>query len=140
VLGGWFREMALPEALTAVDRVAAALGTTRLVDWPEVHAPAPPPSSSPRQKAALHLNDLRQRAHDFEPLSRDRFLANALLPAAWVVQAQRVRHWFARQVAGRLQTVDVLIAPATPCAAPTIGTEWLDIAGQRLPAAPAWGC
>jgi hypothetical protein len=38
VLGGWFREMAHAEALSAVDRVAEALGTTRLVEWPEVHA------------------------------------------------------------------------------------------------------
>jgi amidase/aspartyl-tRNA(Asn)/glutamyl-tRNA(Gln) amidotransferase subunit A len=35
--------------------------------------------------------------------------------------------------------VDVLIAPATPCVAPPIGTEWLDIAGQRLPARPSMG-
>ena len=84
-------------------------------------------------------DDLRQRAHDFDPHTRDRFLANALVPAAWLVQAQRVRHWFARRVAKALQTVDILIAPATPCTAPTIGTDWLDIAGQRLPARPSMG-
>ena len=56
-----------------------------------------------------------------------------------MVQAQRVRHWFARRVARVFETVDVLIAPATPCAAPAIGTEWLEINGQRLPARASMG-
>jgi amidase/aspartyl-tRNA(Asn)/glutamyl-tRNA(Gln) amidotransferase subunit A len=140
VLGGWFREMALPEALSAVDRVAAALGTSRLVELPEVQrARAAAFLITCGEGGALHLDDLRRQAHDFDPHTRDRFLANALVPAAWVVQAQRVRHWFARRVAKALQTVDVLIAPATPCTAPPIGTEWLDIAGQRLPARASMG-
>ena len=35
--------------------------------------------------------------------------------------------------------VDILIAPATPCAAPTLGTEWLTLNGQRLPARASLG-
>ena len=140
VLGGWFREMAQPEALSAVDRVAAALGTSRLVELPEVQrARAAAFLISCAEGGALHLPNLRTRADDFDPLTRDRFLANALVPAAWLVQAQRVRHWFARRVARAFQTVDLLIAPATPCTAPLIGTEWLDIAGQRLSARPSLG-
>ena len=140
VLGGWFREMAMPEALAAVDSVAQSLGTSRLVEWPEVaRARAAAFLITNAEGANLHLNDLRTRAQDFEPLSRDRFLAGALLPAAWVVQAQRVRHWFARRVARAFETVDVLIAPATPCVAPLIGTEWLELNGQRLPARPSLG-
>ncbi|MDZ7893476.1 MAG: AtzE family amidohydrolase [Sphingobium sp.] len=139
VLGGWFREMALAEATAAVDAVAQALGTTRLIELPEVErARAAAFLITNAEGAALHLPDLRSRAQDFEPLSRDRFLAGALLPAAWVQQAQRVRHWFARRVARVFENVDVLIAPATPCVAPLIGTEWLQI-GQRLPARPSMG-
>jgi 1-carboxybiuret hydrolase len=140
VLGGWFREMALPEALAAVDAVAHALGTTRLIEWPEVErARAAAFLITSAEGANLHLADLKRRAHDFEPLSRDRFLGGALLPASWIVQAQRVRHWFARRVARAFENVDVLIAPATPCVAPLIGTEWLDINGKRLPARPSMG-
>jgi amidase/aspartyl-tRNA(Asn)/glutamyl-tRNA(Gln) amidotransferase subunit A len=87
----------------------------------------------------LHLPDLRTRANDFEPLARDRFLAGALLPAAWVQQAQRVRRWFALRAAEVFRDVDVLLAPATPCAAAVIGTEWITINGQRLPARPSLG-
>jgi 1-carboxybiuret hydrolase len=140
VLGGWFREMAMPEALAAVDAVAQALGTTRLIEWPEAErARAAAFLITNSEGGALHLNDLRTRPQDFEPLSRDRFIAGALLPAAWVVQAQRVRQWFARRVARAFETVDVVIAPATPCVAPRIGTEWLELNGQRVPARPSLG-
>jgi 1-carboxybiuret hydrolase len=140
VLGGWFRDKALLEANAAVDAVAQALGTTRLVELPEVErARAAAFLITCGEGGALHLDDLRQRAHDFDPMTRDRFIANALVPAAWVMRAQRMRHWFARRVARAFETVDVLIAPATPCVAPIIGTEWLEIAGQRLPARASMG-
>jgi amidase/aspartyl-tRNA(Asn)/glutamyl-tRNA(Gln) amidotransferase subunit A len=161
VLGGWFQQRATRPALVAVHRVAQALGTDRLVTLPEVErARAAAFLITNAEGAALHLPDLRRRAADFEPLSRDRFLAGALLPAAWVAQAQRVRQWFARQVAAMFEHVDVLIAPATPCVAPPIGTEWLELDGLRVPlranlgmltqpisciglpvvAVPVWGC
>jgi 1-carboxybiuret hydrolase len=140
VLGGWFRDKALLEATSAVDAVAQALGITRLVELPEVErARAAAFLITCGEGGALHLDDLRKRAHDFDPMTRDRFIANALVPAAWVMRAQRMRHWFARRVARAFETVDVLIAPATPCVAPTIGTEWLEIAGQRLPARASMG-
>ncbi|MEP7298854.1 MAG: AtzE family amidohydrolase [Burkholderiales bacterium] len=139
-LGGYFETFADADARAAVARVAAALGVTRSVELPEVaRARAAAFLISNAEGGALHLPDLRTRADDFEPLSRDRFLAGALLPAAWVVQAQRVRRWFALQAAALFENVDVLIAPATPCVAPAIGTEWLDINGQRLPARPSLG-
>jgi len=140
VLGGWFRSMALPPALAAVDTVAAALGALQEVHWPEVDRVRTAAFLiTNAEGAALHLADLKRRADDFDPLTRDRFLAGALLPAAWVQQAQRVRHWFARQVAQRFADVDVLLAPATPCVAPAIGTEWLEINGQRMPARASMG-
>ncbi len=140
VLGGWFRRMAQPAARAAVDRVAAALGSTRVVEWPEVErARAAAFLITNATGAALHLPRLRTRALDFEPLSRERFLAGALLPAAWVAQSQRLRRWFAERVAESFAEVDLLIAPATPCVAPAIGTEWIEVDGQRLPARPSMG-
>ena len=140
VLGGWFRDNADADARAAVARVAGALGATDTIDWPDVEAArAAAFLISNAEGAALHLPDLRVRAADFEPLSRDRFLAGALLPAAWIVQAQRVRRAFARRVAASFRDVDVLIAPATPCVAPPIGSEWIEIEGRRLPARPSLG-
>ena len=139
-LGGYFADHAQPEALTAVARVAAALGVTRTAELPEVaRARAAAFIISNAEGGALHLTDLRTRADDFDPLSRDRFLAGALLPAAWVMQALRMRRWFALRAAELFKDIDVLLAPATPCVAPVIGTEWLEINGQRLPARPSLG-
>ena len=140
VLGGWFRELADGSARAAVDCVATALRAHREVELPRVEsARAAAFLISNAEGAALHLADLRSRAGDFEPLSRDRFLAGALLPSAWIVQAQRLRRWFALRVAEILREVDVLIAPATPCVAPTIGSETIEIHGRRLPARPSLG-
>jgi Asp-tRNA(Asn)/Glu-tRNA(Gln) amidotransferase A subunit family amidase len=55
------------------------------------------------------------------------------------VQAQRLRRWFALRAAELFRDVDVLIAPATPCVAPGIGTEWLSLDGKRLPARASLG-
>lgn len=141
VLGGYFADNAGPAARTAVARVQAALGgSLPTVELPEVaRARAAAFVISNAEGATLHLPDLRTRPHDFEPLSRERFLAGALLPAAWVLQAQRVRRWFALQAAALLREFDVLVAPATPIVAPAIGTEWIEINGRRLPARPSLG-
>ena len=140
VLGGWFRQHALPEALTAVDTVAQALGATQMVELPMVEAGrAAAFLISNSEGAALHLPDLRQRPHDFEPLSRDRFLAGALLPAAWVARAQRVRRAYAEQAARVFERFDILLAAATPTAATPIGAEWFELNGQRLPLRPNMG-
>jgi amidase/aspartyl-tRNA(Asn)/glutamyl-tRNA(Gln) amidotransferase subunit A len=139
-LGGYFEQFAGPDARAAVARVAQALGVQRQLELPEVaRARAAAFLITNAEGAALHLGDLRTRAADFEPLSRDRFLAGALLPAAWVLQAQRVRRWFALRVAQVFREVDVLIAPSTPCVAPAIGSEWIELDGQRLPVRPSLG-
>ncbi len=139
-LDGYFEEHAEPEARAAVRRVADALGARRTRSLPEVaRARAAAFLITNAEGGSLHLADLRTRAADFEPLSRDRFLAGTLLPAAWVQQAQRLRRWFALRVAEMFRDVDVLLAPATPCVAPAIGTEWLTINGQRLPARASMG-
>ncbi|SFN31409.1 AtzE family amidohydrolase [Variovorax sp. OV329] len=140
VLGGYFRARATPQALAAVDRVAAALGAAETVELPMVQAGrAAAFLITNSEGAALHLQDLRTRPQDFEPLSRDRFLAGTLIPAAWTVRAQRVRRLYAESVARVFERYDVLLAPATPCAATPIGAEHFEIGGQRLPVRPNMG-
>jgi AtzE family amidohydrolase len=144
VLGGWFETMANAPAVAAVQQVAAALKTlgasVQRADWPAAEqARAAAFLITNAEGANLHLADLKRRPQDFEPLSRDRFLAGTLLPAAWIQQAHRVRHWAARQAAACLAHADLLLAPATPCVAPALGTDWLSIGGRRLPARPSLG-
>lgn len=140
VLGGHFQANAQPQALAALTQVACALDAHEQVELPMVEAGrAAAFLVTNSEGGALHLDNLRCRAADFEPLSRDRFLAGALLPAAWVARAQRVRHAYAQAVAGLFERFDVLLAPATPTAATPIGTEWLDMGGQHYPLRPHMG-
>lgn len=140
VLGGHFERHATPAARAAVRQVAEALDARDTVELPLAEAGrAAAFLISNAEGGALHLPDLRRRAQDFEPLSRDRFIAGALLPAAWVARAQRVRRLYAQAVARLFDRFDVLLAPATPCAATAIGSEWLELDGQRLPLRPSLG-
>jgi AtzE family amidohydrolase len=140
VLGGHFDRHATPAARSAVGKVAEALGARGTVELSLAEAGrAAAFLISNAEGGALHLPDLRARAQDFEPLSRDRFLAGALLPAAWVARAQRVRRAYALEAQRLFERFDILLSPATPCAATPIGSEWLELDGRRLPLRPSLG-
>ena len=140
VLGGYFFDNALPAARAAVATVAQALGARDTVELPWVEAGrAAAFLITNSEGAALHLDNLRLRPQDFEPLSRDRFLAGALIPAAWVARAQRVRRRYAQAAAQVFETYDLLLTPATPCTATLLGTERLDLNGRDLPLRPNIG-
>jgi amidase/aspartyl-tRNA(Asn)/glutamyl-tRNA(Gln) amidotransferase subunit A len=140
VLGGWFHRMAGEQARAAVQRVGLALGATDTVEWVEAEAARAAAFLITNSEGAnLHLPDLRTRPDDFEPLTRDRLLAGALLPAHWIAQAQRVRRHAARGAARLFRDFDVLVAPATPVPSQPLGTEWIEIGGLRLPARPSLG-
>ncbi len=91
------------------------------------------------ESAAFHLGRLRTRAADFDPDTRDRFLAGALLPAAWVVRAQRVRRWWLERMMAVFREVDLVLAPATPFPAPAIGQKAIELDGRTLPLRPNLG-
>lgn len=140
LLGGYFHDNATAPAREVARAAARALDVIEIVEWPDpAMARAAAFITSASEGGALHLDDLRTRADDFEPLSVDRFIAGALQPAAWYLRAQRFRRVYRDRVNALFQHWDVLIAPATPVAAPVIGTEWLDINGQRQPCRPSLG-
>jgi AtzE family amidohydrolase len=127
-------------AADAVASVARALGVTRTVEIPEAaRARAAAFVITASEGANLHLADLKKRAGDFDPGTRDRFLAGALVPAAWMIQAQRFRAWYREQVLGLFRDIDILLMPATPCGATLIGQETSEIDGATVPARPFMG-
>jgi AtzE family amidohydrolase len=140
VLDGHFARGGEPEVFAAVARVAAALGTSRRVTIPEAHrARAAAMVITASEGANAHLADLKRRPHDFDPLTRDRFLAGALVPAAAYVQAQRFRAWYRARVAELFGEVDVLLAPTTPCPAPRIGQDRIVLDGVEVLTRPNLG-
>ncbi|HET7491608.1 MAG TPA: AtzE family amidohydrolase, partial [Bradyrhizobium sp.] len=122
IAGGYFRKNVFPEASEAVARVANALGVTRTIEFPEAaRARAAAYVISTSEGAALHLDRLRKRPNDYDPAVRDRLIAGAMVPAPLVVRAQKFRRWYREQVLELFKSVDVILAPATPCIAPKLG-------------------
>jgi amidase/aspartyl-tRNA(Asn)/glutamyl-tRNA(Gln) amidotransferase subunit A len=140
VLGGYFSENSSEAAQASVELVAKALGATEIVTWPDAHlARAAAFVTTASEGGVLHLTELKRQAQNFEPLSVDRFLAGALQPVEWYLKAQRFRRAYREKVNDLFRDWDILLCPATPVSTIEIGTDWLVINGQQLPARAAMG-
>ncbi len=140
VLGGHFEHWADAAARDAVSRAGAALGAIDTVMLPEAHrARAAAFIITAAESGAFYAEELRRRPEDFEPLSRERLCAGAMLPAGWYVRAQRFRRWFQESVREVFSRYDLLLAPATPCTATPIGAETMVLNGETLPVRPNIG-
>lgn len=140
VADGYFTQGAEPAVLAAVETIATALGATQRVTIPEAHrARAAAFIITASEGSNLHLDDLRTRPQDFDPATRDRLLAGALIPATWYLQAQRFRSWYRDRVRELFTQVDIVLAPATPCPAPLIGQTTLVLDGEEVPLRPNLG-
>ena len=140
VADGHFATRGEPEVFAAVESVAKALGAVRRVTIEEnERARAAATIITASEGASLHMGELRTRPLDFDPMTRDRFLAGALLPAALYVRAQRFRSWYRAQVREIFREVDVLLTPTTPFPAPRIGQDTITIDGVQVPTRPMLG-
>ncbi len=138
--GGWFQNNLFREAVEAVARVAKALGVTRVVDIPEAErARAAAYVITTAEGASLHLDRLRKRPNDFEPAIRDRLISGAMIPAPLVDRAQKFRRWYRARLLELFKSVDLLIAPATPCVAPKIGQVSFVLDGVEMLVRPNIG-
>jgi aspartyl-tRNA(Asn)/glutamyl-tRNA(Gln) amidotransferase subunit A len=134
VAGGYFQKNVFPEAVEAVARVAKALNATKTIEIPEAaRARAAAYVISTTEGASLHLDRLRKRPNDFDPAVRDRLIAGAMVPEPLVDRAQKFRRWYRAQVLELFKSVDVIIAPATPCIAPKLGQVTFVLDGVELP-------
>ena len=136
----YFNQKAEPEAFAAVQKVAEALNVKDYVTIPEAHrARAAAFIITAAEGANLHLEKLRSRPQNFDPATRDRFLAGALIPSNWYIQAQRFRKWYRDKVREIFQNVDVIIAPTTPISAPLIGQQTMRLDGEEILVRPYLG-
>jgi AtzE family amidohydrolase len=134
VLDGWFQEMAGDEALAAAAVAAEALSArTRVTLAGAQAARSAAFLITAASGANLHRANLAARPQDFDPATRGRLLAGALLPAGDVLQAQRIRRRFYEEALAAFANLDVLIAPATPCSAPKLGQPTITIGDREMP-------
>jgi aspartyl-tRNA(Asn)/glutamyl-tRNA(Gln) amidotransferase subunit A len=140
VAGGYFRQGLTADAQTAVERVAAALGARREIEIPEAQrARAAAFVITASEGASLHLDRLRTRAQDFEPVVRDRLIAGAMIPASLVSRAQKFRRWYRERVLALFDEVDAILAPVTPGPAPRIGQQTMMLDGAEIMLRPNIG-
>lgn len=140
VAADYFTQGAEPEAIQAVEHVAQALDVTEYISISEAHrARAAAFVITSCEGANLHIEKLRSRPEDFDLATRDRFLAGALIPSHWYIQAQRFRRWFRDHVKEVFQNVDIILAPTTPCVAPLIGQKTMILDGEEILIRPHLG-
>ena len=134
IAGDYFTRGGEPEAFEAVATVAKALGATRTVVLPEAAAArAAADVITAIEGGQVHLPRLRTRPQDFDPDTRERFMAGVLLPGAWYVKAQRFRRHYRANVLKVFEEADIVLAPATPCTAPNLGQVMMKLGGVDLP-------
>jgi len=134
ILGGWFHEWAGPAARRAVQLAAAALGATLGCELKGAEAArAAAYIVTGAEGGALHRPRLIERYGEFGPASRARLVAGSLIPASWVVQAQRVRQSVYQEALELFKRYDLLIAAAAPAVAPLVGQETMEINGRSIP-------
>lgn len=139
-LTGHFDRGMEAEVRTALTEVVNALGITSVAALPESdRARAAAYIITACEGSQLHLERLRQRPMDFDRATRERFLAGALIPGSWYVQAQRLRRWYRDRARAVFDSVDILLAPTTPCVAPPLHQTSLDIDGEVFPLRPHLG-
>jgi AtzE family amidohydrolase len=140
VADDYFTQGASPPALAAVQKVAEALNVNQYITIPESHrARAAAFIITACEGANLHLEHLKSRPQDFDPATRDRFLAGALIPNSWYLQAQRFRKWYRDRLREIWQNIDIILAPTTPISAPLIGQKTMMLDGEEIAVRPHLG-
>jgi AtzE family amidohydrolase len=134
IAGGYFTDPGAAQANEAVASITRALKAERIIELPEAaRARGAAYLITASEGANHHLSDLRSQAAKFDPNTRSRFLAGAVIPAAWVSFAQRFRAWYREQLRAVFEQVDVILAPATPCPAIKIGQSTISLNGVEVP-------
>ncbi|MEO6379246.1 MAG: amidase family protein, partial [Caulobacteraceae bacterium] len=134
-LGGWFEDNMAVELGEAIDRLDAHLGGLPRVEFPEVdRARSAAFLMTAAEGGARHLPELRRRPLEFDPATRDRLMAGAMLPTPHYRAAQAFRETFRAAVDTLFEHHDVLIAPCVGEVAPRIDDPFITVDGARVPA------
>ncbi len=131
-LGGRFRDNADPEQIAAMDAIAPDAPMIELPDIARARSAAFLITAS--EGGSLHRAALSRDAMAFDPATRDRLIAGALLPQALYDEAQAFRARFKAAILALIADHDVLLAPATPCVAPLVDDPRILIDGVMTPA------
>ena len=131
-LGGRFADNCDPDQVAAMDAIAPQAPVIELPDIARARSAAFLITAF--EGGRLHRDALSRNAMAFDPATRDRLIAGALLPQQLYDEAQAFRADFRERVLALIAEYDVLLAPATPCTAPPLADPMIEIDGKRTPA------
>ncbi|ATJ91605.1 amidase [Acetobacter senegalensis] len=135
ILDGWFAQDLTSGVTAGMSAIQAACQHTQTITLPEVaRARAASFVITAAEGGNLHLNRLKVEPMAYDPATRDRLMAGALLPSAAVIQAQRVRNWFREIMHEAFRKVDILVAPATVGPAPRLDQPTIMVGGKAVSA------
>jgi aspartyl-tRNA(Asn)/glutamyl-tRNA(Gln) amidotransferase subunit A len=126
LLRAHFTDAAAPEVRTALEAAAKQLEQAGAVldevDLTQVtHVAAAAAAIVASEALAYHAPWMRSRSQDYQPDVRERLRLGAFVTGAQYVRSQQIRALLTREVDEALARRDVLLAPATPLAAPVLG-------------------
>ena len=123
-----------PAVAETVLEVATALGAHGIVEVPQTGlARAAAMLITAVEGAEQHAGALRTAPEEFDPRTRDRFLAGLGVPGTDYVRSQRFRRQWQRTVLALLDEIDILVLSTVPCVAPVIDQPLIEIDGVALP-------
>ncbi|KXV55468.1 amidase [Acetobacter tropicalis] len=135
ILDGWFAQDLSEGVKAGIRAIESACLHTKTVTLPEVaRARAASFVITAAEGGNLHLGRLKTTPMAYDPATRDRLMAGALLPSAAVIQAQRVRNWFRDIMHQTFKKVDILVAPATVGPAPRLDQPTIMVGGKAVSA------
>ena len=131
---GYFAQVLDDPCRAGLDSVAAALGARAIevADCMDAARAAAFVITSVEAFAGRQP-ELASRLADFDPKTRYRFLAGALMPGPWYAKAQAFRTWFAGQAREWFAHSDILVLPVSPIQAPQFGQSEAQAGGSSLP-------
>jgi aspartyl-tRNA(Asn)/glutamyl-tRNA(Gln) amidotransferase subunit A len=126
LLRAHFTDAAAPDVRTALEAAAKQLeqagAVVDEVDLTQVtHVAAASAAIVASEALAYHAPWMRSRSQDYQPDVRERLRMGAFVTGAQYVRSQQIRALLTREVDEALARRDVLLAPATPLAAPVLG-------------------
>ena len=126
LLRAHFTDVAAPEVKAAIEAAAKKLeGAGAVVDEVNlkevVHVATASAAIVASEALAYHAAWMRSRPQDYQADVRERLRLGAFVTGAHYVRSQQVRALLTREVDEVLARRDVLLAPATPLAAPVLG-------------------
>lgn len=132
---GWFERDVDQDILDVIQEVVCCFSQQGKIDLPyieQVRAASYLMTASEGGK--LHLPNLRTQPMEYDPATRERLMAGALLPVSSYLKAQEIQVWFQKYLDNIFKEYDLLIAPAVGSIAPQIDNPVVFVDGKPVSA------